>query len=177
MIKQLSSKTIYQNPWMKVREDQVLFANGHQGIYGVVEKDDFALIVPFDGTHLHLVRQYRYPIREYSLEFPQGKHEDNTRASPTQLATAELEEELGLKADSMHEIGFLREAAGYCNQGFHLFFATELNQGVTKPDATEAELEHIKMTPTEFEQAVCDGSIVDAPSVSAYGLVMMKGLL
>lgn len=48
MIKQLSTKTVYENKWMKVREDNVEFSNGSRGIYGVVEKPDFAMVIPFD---------------------------------------------------------------------------------------------------------------------------------
>ena len=44
----LSSREIYRNPWMRLREDQILRSNGKQGIYGVVEKDDAAIIIPVD---------------------------------------------------------------------------------------------------------------------------------
>lgn len=177
MIKQLTTKIVYKNPWMKVREDGVEFSNGHQGIYGVVEKDHFALIVPFDGTHFHLVKQFRYPTNNYSVEFPQGKHENNPSINPIDLANAELEEEIGLTALSMRKIGFLYEAPGYSNQGFHLFLATDLKKGENKPDITEADLTHIKMTVDEFEQAVVSGDITDAPTISAYGLLKVKKII
>jgi len=174
MIRQTSTKTVYKNPWMTVREDKVEFPNGHKGIYGVVEKDHFALIIPFDGTHFHLVEQYRYPTGEQSIEFPQGKHEDNPTINPIDLANAELEEEIGLVANEMNEIGFLFEAPGYSNQGFHIFFATDLSEGQKKPDVTETDLVHHKMTIEEFEQAVLSGKITDAPTISAYGLWKIK---
>lgn len=177
MIKQLTTKVVYRNPWMVVREDQVEFPNGHTGLYGVVEKTDFALIIPFDGQHLHLVKQYRYPTKSYSIEFPQGKHEDDATIDPTLLAKAELQEELGLIATKMTEIGFFHEAPGYCNQGFHLFWATEFTQGQTTPDQTEADLEHVILTPQEFEQRVSSGDITDAPTISAYGLAKIRKLL
>jgi 8-oxo-dGTP pyrophosphatase MutT (NUDIX family) len=177
MIKQLATKIVYQNPWMKVREDTVEFANGHQGIYGVVEKDHFALIVPFDGTHLHLVKQFRYATGKYSLEFPQGKHEDGKTERPLELAQAELQEEIGARAGQISEIAFLYEAPGYSNQGFHLFFATDLTFGTTRRDLTEADLEHISMTIDEFEQAIVDGTITDAPTISAFTVVRLKKLL
>ena len=34
---------------MRLREDQILRSNGEKGIYGVVEKDDGAIILPIDG--------------------------------------------------------------------------------------------------------------------------------
>lgn len=177
MIKQLSTKSVYENLWMKVREDEVEFPNGHKGIYGVVEKDHFSLIVPFDGAFFHLVKQYRYPIGTYSVEFPQGKHESVSAINAIDLANEELEEEIGLKTKSIIQIGFFYEAPGFSNQGFHVFFATDLYQGEKKPDITESDLEHIKMTIEEFEQAIISGDITDAPTISAYGLLKAKKLI
>ena len=177
MIKQISTKIVYQNQWMKVREDEVEFPNGHKGIYGVVEKDHFSLIAPFDGKNLHLVKQYRYPTGEFSLEFPQGKHETHSSISPVDLATAELEEEIGLKTKSIVQVGFLYEAPGYSNQGFNVFLATDLYEGESKPDITETDLEHVEMTLQEFEQSVMRGEITDSPTVSAYGLLKVKKLI
>lgn len=177
MIKKLDTKIVYKNPWMTVREDTIAFSNGHKGIFGVVEKDHFALIIPFDGLHFHLVQQFRYATGEQSIEFPQGKHETSSAITPQDLANAELEEEIGLVASEMIEIGFLYEAPGYSTQGFHIFFATTLSSGQKNPDETEVDLIHCKMTAEEFEQAVLNGKITDAPTISAYGLLKMKKLV
>lgn len=56
-----SSRVIHQNPWMTVREDQTRRATGESGTYGVVEKPDFALVVPWDSERFHLIEQFRYP--------------------------------------------------------------------------------------------------------------------
>lgn len=170
MIKKLSSKIVYQNPWMVVREDQVEFANGHQGIYGMVDKADFALIIPFDGEKFHLVKQYRYATQQYSTEFPQGKHENAAAISPLELAKAELKEETGLVAGKVEEIGFLHEAPGYSNQGFHIFLATELTQTERALEVTEADLEQLTMTVDELEAAIKSGVITDSPTIAAYTL-------
>ena len=36
----LTSRTAYENDWMRVREDLVRWPGGHEAIYGVVEKPD-----------------------------------------------------------------------------------------------------------------------------------------
>lgn len=174
MIKQLSTKIVYQNAWMKVVEDQVEFSNGHTGIYGVVEKTDFALIIPFDGEFFHLVKQYRYPIKKESIEFPQGKHEDNTGEEPESMARAELLEETGLETDNLIHLGFFHEAPGYSSQGFHIYLAKDLTENNVKLDITEVGLERVRMTPQEFRLAVLDNTIVDAPTISAYALLTLK---
>ncbi len=53
---------MYANRWMAVREDQILRHDGTYGIYGVVQKPDFALIIPYADGGFHLVEQYRYPV-------------------------------------------------------------------------------------------------------------------
>lgn len=174
MIKKKSGKVVYKNPWMEVTEDQVVFQNGHEGIYGVVHKDHFALVIPYDGEHFHLVKQYRYAPQTYSIEFPQGKHEGEDNSDHQKLAQAELIEETGFKAGSLEQIGFMLEAPGYSDQGFYIYLATELEHGEKKPDLTEADLEHITMTNQELEEAILTGKITDAPTIAAYGLLKIK---
>ena len=62
-IKTLGSRVVYENRWMRVREDAIRRRDGSDGIYGVVEKPDFAVIVPVeDDGRIHLVQQYRYHV-------------------------------------------------------------------------------------------------------------------
>ena len=177
MIEKISGEIVYKNPWMEVREDKVRFQNGHEGIYGVVHKDHFALIIPFDGKNFHLVRQYRYAPQTYSIEFPQGKHENEDNSDHQRLAQAELAEETGFTSDSMQKIGFMLEAPGYSDQGFHIYFATSLNSGERNLDKTESDMEHIQMTKDELEQAIAEGKITDAPTIASYGLLKIKNLI
>ncbi len=177
MIKKLSTKIVYENKWMKVKEDEVEFSNGHKGIYGVVDKSDFVLIIPFDGKSFHLVEQFRYPVKQNSIEFPQGKHEDDPNKDPLKLAKAELSEETGLVAKDMIQVGFLYNAPGYSNQGFHIYFATSLTQKENDLEITEAGLKRVIMDQNKLEKAITEGDITDAPTISAYGLLRLKNLL
>ena len=68
MIKTVSSKLVYQNPWTKVREDVVERADGSRGLYGVIDKIDFTLVIPRQGDDLWLVEQYRYPVKGLTPE-------------------------------------------------------------------------------------------------------------
>jgi ADP-ribose pyrophosphatase len=72
-IKTLGTRVVYENRWMRVREDAIRSAIGSDGIYGVVEKPDFVVIVAFEADGgIHLVQQYRYPIGARYWEFPQA---------------------------------------------------------------------------------------------------------
>ncbi|TDC30697.1 NUDIX hydrolase [Kribbella albertanoniae] len=159
---------------MTVREDQTLRHDGARGIFGVVEKPDFALVVPYGAGGFHLVEQYRYPVRGRYWEFPQGSWEERPDADPLDLAAGELAEETGLSAASMVELGYLYEAYGYCDQGVHIILATDLTQGTTDLDAEEAGLISRWFSEEEVWQLIADGRFRDAPSVAALGLFMQR---
>jgi len=75
-IETLGTRVVYENRWMRVREDAVRRRDGSEGIYGVVEKPAFVVIVPLeeDGG-IHLVQQYRCPVGARYWKFPQGSWE------------------------------------------------------------------------------------------------------
>ncbi|TVO33407.1 NUDIX hydrolase [Vibrio algivorus] len=176
-IKMLHSEVVYQNKWMTVREDQIERSSGAKGIYGVVEKPDFVVILPVDGDDVHLVEQYRYAVGERLLEFPQGAWESHPDADPVLLAAGELKEETGLVAGHMVYVGFQYLAYGYSNQGYHIYLATDLTQAERNLDPEEEGLIAKKMPIAEFEQRIISGEIKDASTVNAYGLAKLKGLI
>src|SRR5271165_4025153 len=124
-IRQLSSRVVYRNNWMTVREDEIERNNGVRGIYGVVEKYDSAIILPIDDGQVYLVEQYRYPIGENSLEFPQGSLE-KSGTDPAEIARDELQAETGLVAESLEYLGEIYIACGYADQKTYAFLATGL---------------------------------------------------
>ena len=75
-IKTISSRTVYQNKWSRVREDIIERADGVRGLYGVLDKDPACIVIPLestpDGDFLTLVHQYRYAVGASFYEFPQG---------------------------------------------------------------------------------------------------------
>ncbi len=72
--KTLSSKIIYDNPWIGLTEHQVLNPSGGNGIYGEIHFKNYAIgIVAIDSNdHIFLVGQYRFPLKQYSWELPEG---------------------------------------------------------------------------------------------------------
>lgn len=104
-IKTLSSKVVYENKWMRVREDAIERPSGQQGIYSVMEKPDFTVVIPVQDGYVYMVEQYRYPVEKRQLEFPQGTWEENGQADPAELAAGELQEETGLLAKKLDSRG------------------------------------------------------------------------
>jgi ADP-ribose pyrophosphatase len=168
----LSSREVYRNRWMRVREDEILRSNGQKGIYGVVEKEDGAIILPIDNGRVWLVEQYRYTIGERALELPQGTWEKLIE-NPEELARGELQEELGLKAAQMVQLGTMWIAYGFARQREHIFLATGLSPAEKKPDAEEHDLVAHSVPIEEFERMMLDGTIQDECTLAAWGLYLL----
>lgn len=174
-MKKLDSREVYRNPWMTVREDRILRQDGSPGMYGVVDKPDFALIIPRDADGFWLVEQYRYPVQRRAWEFPQGSWGTGAAGSSLDLATAELREETGMEADHMSHLGHLYGAYGFCSQGFDVYLATGLHPGPTAREASEHDMQHRWVGDAHFVRMIRDGVIVDAGTVAAYGLLLLTG--
>lgn len=169
------SRTVYENSWMRVREDEVERADGSRGIFGVVEKPNFALIIPQDvDGWLWLVEQYRYAVEGRYWEFPQGSWEDRPNVEPSVLARGELEEETGLRAGSLEHLGHLFEAYGYSTQSFDVWLATNLELGTVKRGVEEQDMRMRRVSREEWEEMVQRGEIRGAPSIAAYGLLLVR---
>ena len=168
----LSSREVYRNHCMRLREDEILRSNGKKGIYGVVEKDDAAIIIPIDEGKVWLVEQFRYTIQERALELPQGGWEMEVE-HPEELARGELKEEMGLDATLMTYLGTLWIAYGFTRQKQHVFLATGLTDTEKDPDPEEHDLVIRSMPVEEFEQLMLNGTVRDNCTVSAWGLYLL----
>ncbi|MGH3623738.1 MAG: NUDIX domain-containing protein [Sciscionella sp.] len=172
-IETLDSREVYANSWMSVREDDVRRQDGSLGVYGVVDKPDFALIVALDGDRLHLVEQFRYPVSGRRWEFPQGTAPDRAELDPLVLAARELAEETGLRAGSLRDIGSLDVAPGMSSQRGRVFLATDLTGGSPEREQEEQDMRSAWFTRAEFESMITSGEITDAQSIAAYTLLLL----
>jgi len=168
----LASREVYRNRWMRLREDEILRSNGEKGIYGVVDKDDAAIILPIDRGRIWLVEQFRYTIQERAIELPQGGWEMEIE-NPEELARGELKEEMGLDAARMTYLGTLWIAYGFTRQKQHVFLATGLTPVEKEPDAEEHDLEVRSVPVEDFERMMLDGVIRDNCTLSAWALYLL----
>ena len=159
---------------MSVREDGVRLSDGSASVYGVVDKPDFALIVPRqDDGDLWLVEQYRYPVGRRVWGFPQGSWGADTTGTAAELAAAELREETGLRADQLQHLGHLDQAPGFCSQGLDVWLATGLVAGPPEREASEQDMRCRQVSDAELRRMVRAGELVDAVSLAAYALCVL----
>jgi predicted NUDIX family NTP pyrophosphohydrolase len=172
-VRTTGSREVYRNPWIRVREDAVERADGSAGVYSVVEKPHFALVLPAEHDGFWLVEQFRYPVGRRAWEFPQGTWTAGSEGSAEELARAELAEETGLRAGSLRHLGHLDLAPGLSTQEFDVWLATDLTQGPTAREATEADMRSAFVTETRLRAMVRDGRFTDGPSLAAYSLLLL----
>jgi len=164
--KKLSSRVVYENPWMTVVEDRVINPSGGQNDYGHVRfKTRAVAIVPLDDTgNTWLVGQDRYTLGEYSWEVPMGgapKGEDALEA-----AKRELREETGLQAQHWTEVLRLHTSNSITDEEGLVYVAKGLQQGETAFEETE-NIEIRKLPLSEAVAMAQNGRITDAISVAA----------
>lgn len=161
----LSSKTVYENPWLRVREDKVIRPDGNPGIYGVVElKPSIGVVVLNDADEIALVGQWRYAHNKFSWEIPTGGSIKDDE-SILDAAKRELKEETGINAKEWLSLGSIDNSNGATTDVANLFLAKEL-------ELLEAQQEPEEDIVTEwvaFDKAidmVMKGEITESCSVA-----------
>lgn len=166
----LTSRIAYENPWMTVREDQVRWPDGSTGLYGVVEKPDFAVVAPRGEAGWWMVEQFRYTIGRRVWELPQGGWAPGRTGEPLELARAELVEETGLTAETLEHLGHFHASYGFSSQGFDVWLATGLTEGEPRREPTEGDMVHRFVRDDELWSMIATGAIVDAHTLVALAL-------
>lgn len=162
--KTLDSKVVYQNPWITVREHQVIRPDGKPGIYGVVEARIATGVVALTPKQeIYLVGQFRYATNEYSWEIIEGGTDRDE--TPLSAAVRELQEEAGLIAQKWSPLGGeIHLTNCHSSEIGQLYLAEDLSTTDTNPDGTEL-LELRKIPFAQAVQMVDAGEIKDAMSI------------
>lgn len=161
----ISTRLVYQNAWIRVREDQVIQPDGVPGIYGVVEFHGCVGVLPIDAEgNVHLVGQFRYPLQQYSWEIPEGGCHPGE--APLEAAQRELQEELGLEAGRWELLGISHLSNSVSDETAYYYLATNLTQREATPEGSE-QLEHRIVPFAEALRMVLHSEITDSLSQTA----------
>jgi 8-oxo-dGTP pyrophosphatase MutT (NUDIX family) len=161
----VSSRQVYENPWISVREDQVIRPDGAPGIYGVVHYKNLAVgVLAIEDDHVYLVGQYRYPLEAYSWEIPEGGCPEGE--DPLCAARRELREETGLEAARWERLGEAYLSNSVADEYAVWFLATGLVPGNQQPEGTE-KIDVRRVPLREALAMALNGGITDALSLVA----------
>lgn len=134
--KKLSERIVYENPWTRLREDQVLRPDGQPGIYGVVErKNQVGVVAVNQQGQVYVQHDYKYPIGKALLNIMAG---GNDEGDALEAAKRELKEEAGLVAGRWTKLGMFYNSPGVSNEQATMYLAQDiLEQGPTAHEGTE----------------------------------------
>ncbi len=175
----IESQQIYENNWISLTEHQVINPSGGAGIYGEIHFKNYAIgILPLDEQmNTWLVGQYRFPLKAYSWEIPEGG--GSFESSPLEGAQRELLEETGLIAADWMEIQRMHLSNSVSDEQAIIYIARGLTMGEAEPEETE-QLVLRKLHFDEAYNMVLDGRITDSMSVAALlktKLLILEGKL
>ncbi len=174
--KRLSGRSIYQNRWLSLREDQVELPDGRTTIYGVVTCGDCVGILPFvEEDQVLLVRQYRYVAGRTTWEMPTGGVRPGE--SLEEAAQRELEEEAGYRAGVLKKIVAYHTSKSVLDETAHLYLAEQL-QVVQARSADETEFIKTQLFPfAKLLRMVMDGEVLDSMTIiAALHVARLRGL-
>jgi 8-oxo-dGTP pyrophosphatase MutT (NUDIX family) len=162
----LSTRDVYANPWIQVREDQILHPDGSPGIYGVVQYRNLAVgVVPIDAEgRIILVGQFRYTMNAYSWEIPEGGCH-KSEESALDAAARELQEETGYTAEQWDSLGLIELSNSTTDEVGHLFLARNLTAGRPRPEPSE-ELAVKALDLAEAYRMAMSGELTDSLTVA-----------
>ena len=171
----LSREDIYENPWIKLEEHQVINPAGGKGIYGKIHFKNTAIgIIPLDDkNNTWLVGQHRYVLNEWSWEIPEGGGPEGKAILAS--AQRELLEETGLQAKYWKEILRAHLSNSVSDELGYVFLAQGLSEGSHQREPTEADMKVWKLPFAEVVEMVMAGKITDGLSVM--GILKVSKLL
>jgi len=154
---------IYHGKVVSLCVDTVRLPTGATAIREVVHHPGGVVAVPvLDDGRLVLIRQFRYPLQKYILEFPAGKLDINL--PPLETIAREVEEETGYRAGEITRETSIYTSPGIIDEVVHLFIA----RGLVPTNQSLEAGEHITVeayTPEECLRMIERGEIADAKTI------------
>jgi ADP-ribose pyrophosphatase len=148
----LDSTYLLRSPWRDVRRDRVRLHSGREIDYSYVETPEAVFVVPLlDDGRIVLIRQYRYPVRDWAWEVPAGSIPSGGDArAAEETACSELAEEVGGTCRELVHLGWFYSSSAHLSLRSHAFLAL----GVELGDARREPTELLEVVPLDVEDAL-----------------------
>ncbi len=168
----LDNQVLYRGRVLDLHVDKVELPNGRVTTREAVRHAPAVGIVAVDGGCVYLVRQFRHPVGEAILEIPAGIVEPGE--SPVETAAREIQEEIGLRAEKLEEIGSIYTSPGFSDEEIFLFWAEGLSPS-RLPEDDDEFIEVIKVPIKELWDMIESGAIKDGKTLVALYSMALKG--
>lgn len=157
----LASHSIYRDPWITVRRDNVLRPDGQPGTHAVVDIKPGVAVLALEAGFVYLTDEFHYGVGRHTLEVVSGGCDPGE--DPLTTARRELREELGIDAADWTALGVVDPFTSVGVSPTQLFLARRLSFGAHAQEGTE-RIRCVKMTLAEAVAAVMDSRITHGPS-------------
>lgn len=163
--KTLSETKSFDGKFIKASTYDVELANGQKAIREVMHHPGGVVVVAQkDEETILMVKQYRYPIKQVSIELPAGRLEPGE--DPDLAIKRELEEETGYVAKTWKSLGYIYTTPGICDEKLYLYYATDLEFKKQNPDDGEI-IEFYEYKISDVFNLIKTGEINDAKTICA----------
>jgi uncharacterized protein len=131
-----ASELVAGSPWRAVLSDRLRATDGRETGYSYLAVPRAVFVVAVTPEdELLLVRQYRHPVRDWTLEVPAGSVHDGE--TPQEAAARELAEETGGRAGAWRHLTTFYSSSAHLSLRSDAFLATGVEVGVAAPDQDE----------------------------------------
>lgn len=163
---QLSQKVAHHNPFYSIYQEDYRLPNNEVGTYYGIRGLETVFVLPMlSKTHLVVLKQFRYLLKDYSWEFTAGKLDDGEEVEVG--ARRELQEETGYQAGQLHYAGWFSPCNGLSDERCHVYLATELEGGEQHLEDSEDISIHVKSI-DEWNQMIDNNEVHDGMSITAW---------
>jgi 8-oxo-dGTP pyrophosphatase MutT (NUDIX family) len=152
----------YRDSFIQVSQDQVIKPDGKPGTYGTVKMKSGVAILPLDQDgSVYLTSQFRYAVGRKSIEVACGAIDENE--TPEEAAKREIQEELGIEANELIDLGQVDLDTSIVQCPARLFLAKNLKFTDSNPEGTET-IKPLKRPLSEAVKMVMSSEITHGPS-------------
>jgi 8-oxo-dGTP pyrophosphatase MutT (NUDIX family) len=177
MLTVTDTRIAFENRWVRLREDAVRYPDGSPGVYAYVERPRYAIVAAIEDGHVWMVEQYRHPLRRRCWELPMGVAPGGDAVPIEEAARIELREETGVLASRLDYVCDLAPAPALLAQTGALFVATGLTRGPQALEHSEQDLVAARLPVSEVVARIAAGALEDAPTVAAFGVLRLRGVI
>lgn len=161
----ISTKKVYENPWISVREDAVLKPNGSEWIFGIVSIQTGANVIIIDeSNNIYLNLEYSYGLGDYEHKLPWWGIDP--WETPLEWAKREILEEVGIIAHEWISLGSFRPLTSVLDTVEHIFLARDIERGNTYHESGEV-IKTVKIPYRDALEMVMKNEIIHASSIIA----------
>lgn len=162
-----SVENIFDGKVIKVDKETVALPNGKKAYREIVHHHGAVALIPItDDNKIVLIKQWRAPLRQVTLEIPAGKMEPNEYDDPKKTAIRELNEETRYQAQNVELVTPFFTSPGFADEKIYLYHASGLTSvSDPLPQDDDEFLELVELTlPEAFKQmqagVICDSKTI-----------------